>query len=331
MRLEELTIENVKELDAKILKNLQSRAEQLFNSTTSWKLHINKNQMGLNDPIEEGVFLNKCAILYTELHKRKLIDERSSLDTKLIKKAVKGIDTQDLPILTVKKGVAHIVGDFVNNPVRSSTVNMIIDEDFPPEIHKRIKEIVQKETNKVVVLDNSYGTNAIPLYDLVLLPQIGTKTVEVSTIKKNNDNDGICLNFIKADKSNKKEEKDVAFTKNEEQRIVGGIVWELGSPDKTDAEGDFIDDPADIWKCLKSFALNGHEIHFMHKNEKRNVTVLESFMAEEDTIKGGEIIPANAWYVTAYVEDDDLWEACKDGSLTGFSMSGRATAITLEE
>ena len=93
-----------------------------------------------------------------------------------------------------------------------------------------------------------------------------------------------------------------------------------------DSQGDMIDSPKEIWKAMQTFAENGAVIKFMHAGNRVDATVVESFQAEGDTTKGGSIIPSGAWYITAHIADDDLWAAIKKGSITGFSMSGRANA-----
>jgi len=114
-----------------------------------------------------------------------------------------------------------------------------------------------------------------------------------------------------------------SFIKNEDQKLVGGIVYEVG---EVDAQGDMIQSPTEIWKAMESFAENGAVIKFMHSGNRVNATVIESFQAEEDTIKGGSIIPSGAWYITAHVSDEEIWKDIKSGRIGGFSMSGRANA-----
>lgn len=123
------------------------------------------------------------------------------------------------------------------------------------------------------------------------------------------------------------ERKKATFIKNEEQRLVGGIVYEVG---KVDSQGDFVDSPYEIWKAMEGWMLRGHPISFMHDGRRVNVAVIENFQAEEDTKKGGEIVPAGAWYLACKVLDNQLWEAIKRGEITGFSMAGRAFAEEVE-
>ena len=115
--------------------------------------------------------------------------------------------------------------------------------------------------------------------------------------------------------------KRSSFIKEEDQRLVGGIVYELN---KVDSQGDYISDPADIWRAMETFAMQGMEIRFMHGDRPVLAQVVEQFQAEVDTVKGGDIIPSGAWYLCVKVEDDKLWSAIKAGEITGFSMAGIA-------
>jgi len=322
MRLEEITIENIIDIEDAELKKLKNRAEQLYTSTLGWKSHIKKNQMGLNDPIDKSLFIEKSTILFRELHKRRLIEEKSTLDAKLIKKAVTGIDTQDLPILIVKKDVANIGGDFVNNPQKAESVSLYVEKDFPIEIHKKLQSIIQKHTNKEVIESNITNEHVISLYDLVLMPKIITKVTKIDIKKAVNTE--LQLNFVKTDSKNTK-----SFTKNEEKHLVGGIVYETGV---IDSDGDTILDEQDIWKAMETWAIDSNFImKFMHEGLPVDVYPIESFQAEEDTVKGGQTIPKGAWYLTAKVLDESLWEACKSGEIGSFSMAGTCKVSILQE
>ena len=111
------------------------------------------------------------------------------------------------------------------------------------------------------------------------------------------------------------------FVKNEEQRIVGGIVYCVG---ELDSQDDYVDSPAEIWKALESHMLSGATIKVMHDGDPVDCPVVECFQAEADTVKGGDTIPSGAWFLTCKVLDDDIWAAVKSGELTGFSMAGMA-------
>ena len=117
--------------------------------------------------------------------------------------------------------------------------------------------------------------------------------------------------------------KSGLFIKSNEERIVGGIVY---APDEVDGQGDYTD-AMEIWKALKTHMIQHRgKICIMHDDVSRNVPIVECFQADEDTAKGGETIPAGAWYLAVHVPDnmEPLWKAIKAGEITGFSMAGSA-------
>jgi len=108
---------------------------------------------------------------------------------------------------------------------------------------------------------------------------------------------------------------------DEAERIVGGIVY---APDEVDSQGDYTDD-REIWSAIKHYMIKtGGVMKIMHKGKEIDAPVVEVFQAEEETAKGGSVIPKGAWYQSNYVPDDDTWKAILSGELTGFSMAGRA-------
>jgi hypothetical protein len=118
-----------------------------------------------------------------------------------------------------------------------------------------------------------------------------------------------------------KAKEKTTFVKNEEQHLVGGIVYGIN---EVDSQGDYVGEAEEIWKAMETFAIGGHKIKFMHAGRQVNAVPVEIFQAEADTPKGGGIIKKGAWYMTTKIMDDDLWQAAKDGDITGFSMAGSA-------
>ena len=119
------------------------------------------------------------------------------------------------------------------------------------------------------------------------------------------------------------------FVKSAEDRVVGGIVY---APDEVDGQGDYTDSD-EIWKAMKHYmSSSGGVMKIMHDGHAINTSIVECFQAEEDTVKGGENVPAGAWYLSAYVppEHESLWKAIKDGRITGFSMAGSADVEEVE-
>jgi ATP-dependent DNA ligase len=111
-------------------------------------------------------------------------------------------------------------------------------------------------------------------------------------------------------------EFDIAF-KSEEEQVVGGIVYE---PLKYDTDGDWSDENV-IRDAMYYFMENGLSFSVGHE-KPFNATVLESFQAEKDTMKGGAVVPEGSWYMLLRINDDWVWEMIKNKELNGFSWEG---------
>ena len=118
--------------------------------------------------------------------------------------------------------------------------------------------------------------------------------------------------------------------RSEEERLVGGIVY---APGEVDGQGDWTD-AEEIWKAMKSHMIDhAGTVQVMHDGVPRGMPIVECFVAEADTVKAGDCIPAGAWYLAVYVppEMESLWKKIKAGEIGGFSMSGTADVEEEEE
>lgn len=124
--------------------------------------------------------------------------------------------------------------------------------------------------------------------------------------------------------------KSGAFCKvDQEERVVAGVVY---APMEVDSQGDWTDS-GEIWKAMKHYMVEtGGVMKIMHEGRRVDAPVVEVFQAEVETVKGGTTIPAGAWYQANYIPEglDDVWQAIKEGKLTGYSMSGRAEETEAE-
>ena len=115
--------------------------------------------------------------------------------------------------------------------------------------------------------------------------------------------------------------------KDEALQVVGGIVYEPGSPSDTDTQGDYTNGEeigAAMRKFMIAYAGNQNKINVMHKGKAYMFPIVESFQPEEDTRKGNNIIKKGAWWMMLKITDNSIWKAIVDGQLNGFSMEGTA-------
>lgn len=105
-------------------------------------------------------------------------------------------------------------------------------------------------------------------------------------------------------------------------------MGEVLVPDDTDTQGDEYDE-GDVRKAAHFFAEHGFfAVGLMHERTlaRSKIRVLESYLAPIDMTVEGRDVKKGTWLLAARVVDDDLWQAVKDGSLTGWSIEGTAIA-----
>lgn len=125
-------------------------------------------------------------------------------------------------------------------------------------------------------------------------------------------------------------EKHVRVLKSKEERYVLGIVLEstleIGEPD---SQND-VYSAEDVRRAAYNFMQSYQTIGIQHKTAAGDkIKILESWIAREDSTIDGQVIKAGTWLLGVRVVDDDLWQAIKNGSFTGFSIGGIAQRAVL--
>lgn len=106
-----------------------------------------------------------------------------------------------------------------------------------------------------------------------------------------------------------------------EERFVLGIVLE---PDVVDAQNDTYN-AEEVRDACHTFMADFQNVGLMHKGFiNAKVKILESYIAMAEFTLGAIVVKVGTWLMAVRVLDDDLWEAVKDGGLTGFSIGGTA-------
>ncbi len=111
---------------------------------------------------------------------------------------------------------------------------------------------------------------------------------------------------------------------DKKQHIVGGVVYE---PDEVDTQGDYADKKEiekAMYRFMEKYATNTKRIRINHKGKKYFFPIIESFIPEHDTKKGGQRLKAGTWWLMVKVTDKKIWADIEAGKLTGWSMGGRA-------
>lgn len=112
---------------------------------------------------------------------------------------------------------------------------------------------------------------------------------------------------------------DLAKGVDEEKRLFKCVVLRPGQFDNDGINQDFYSE-AVVEKGCHDFNMYCQQNNIQHLFNTDLVKVAESFIADIDYPLGaGEVLKGD-WVMTIKVFDDDIWDMCKDGTFTGFSI-----------
>lgn len=125
------------------------------------------------------------------------------------------------------------------------------------------------------------------------------------------------------------QEVTVAKSLDEDKRLFTAVVLR---PEVEDAHGDIYSHDVVEKAChdYVEFCMNQNLQHMIDV-EKQDVAVVESYISQADmTLGEGEVFKGD-WIMTVKVHNDTVWDMCKAGDFTGFSVGCSAITETLEE
>lgn len=141
-------------------------------------------------------------------------------------------------------------------------------------------------------------------------------------------------NFIQLSK-----QADIKFAVNEEKRTITGPVLIPDMPIYRDIDGQkfYIKFTEETIKdyAIKFFKDKREgEGNIQHTWSVNGVTFFESYIlnrARGIAPKEFEDLPGGTWFLSARVDNDDVWKLIKDGTLRGFSVDIQATLSEVKD
>ena len=121
---------------------------------------------------------------------------------------------------------------------------------------------------------------------------------------------------------------------NEDRRIISGAAMLANVPiyrkDEQNGEYMVVFRPATIYDIAQKFFAKGFNNNFnlMHDPNMKceGVTVFESFISDKtrgiQPMKGFEDAQDGSWFISAKVNNDQVWQLIKEGRVKGFSVEG---------
>lgn len=167
-----------------------------------------------------------------------------------------------------------------------------------------------------------------PLFEL-LISEEESSNLEVSYVALV-DSPAIEKNFLRFN-----EQKQVFSTMDEERRIISGPAMLSDVPIFRKAEADLPDHmvvfkAATIYDIAQKFFAKGFNQNFnlMHDPDLKaeGVCVFESFIVDSTRgilpMKGFEDARDGSWFISAKINNDEVWNKIKAGEVKGFSVEG---------
>jgi hypothetical protein len=140
----------------------------------------------------------------------------------------------------------------------------------------------------------------------------------------------------------KLQQQKAQFVLNEEKKIISGPAMIAGMPlyRKDDQLGEYyvVFEKADIQIIVEKFSAKGfmQKFNLFHDDQQQvsDVTIFNSFVSDKDLgitpMAGFEDIADGSWFISAKVNNADVWAKVKDGTIKGFSVEGLFNYIPLK-
>lgn len=122
-------------------------------------------------------------------------------------------------------------------------------------------------------------------------------------------------------------EEPIAKSVDIEKRHFTAVVLR---PNEVDLHGDIYDSEC-VEKACHQYNEVCRKANLQHLVQTELATPIESYIAKADFTLGEGEVKAGDWIMTMKINDDSLWEMCKKGSFTGFSVGCMATTEKLDD
>jgi hypothetical protein len=131
-----------------------------------------------------------------------------------------------------------------------------------------------------------------------------------------------------------KKQESIKLMFNEEKRIISGpaMIADMPIYRKDDQLGEYyiIFGKEAIAQIVEKFSSQGlmKNFNLFHDEKKQcsGVVIFNSFISNKDLgiqpLSGFEDIADGSWFISAKVNNDEIWKQVKDGTFKGFSVEG---------
>jgi hypothetical protein len=119
---------------------------------------------------------------------------------------------------------------------------------------------------------------------------------------------------------------------DDEKQLVYIVIYEPsgdeGEPINYDTDGQYATRD-DVEDAAHWYMENGAAVNLMHSRPLGSeASIVESYIAPCDFQLGNEMVKQGSWVGVFHITDLDIWQAYKEGDLTGVSIQGAGKLIT---
>lgn len=177
--------------------------------------------------------------------------------------------------------------------------------------------------------------NNLPIYELLISENVDDP-LQVSYVALV-DAPAIEKNFLAFNSA-----KPMFFT-DEVRHIISGPAMLADVPiyrrEPSGKEYYVVFKPATVYQIAQKFLAKGYAENFnlFHdpKMQTEGVSLFESFITDDkrgiQPMKGFEDAPEGSWFISAKVDNTEIWDGIKTGALKGFSVEGLFDMVELKQ
>ena len=120
--------------------------------------------------------------------------------------------------------------------------------------------------------------------------------------------------------------EDVVKSIDDDKRLFTALVLR---PNVVDAHGDIYDENT-VEKACFGFNEYCGNANLQHLVDTTSIVFVESYIEKSNYILGETEVFKGDWIATARIDNDEVWEMCKSGEFTGFSIAAACTVEALD-
>ena len=139
--------------------------------------------------------------------------------------------------------------------------------------------------------------------------------------------DFIDKHFGGSEKEYEGDYQGVAKSVDEEKKIFTAVVLR---PNQVDAHGDVYDEDT-VEKACWNYNSACRKANLQHLVQTDLAEPIESYIAPTDFNLGEGAVQKGDWVMSMKIHDEDIWEMCKKGIFTGFSVGCKGKVESINE